>query len=138
MKQRFKDHWYIAIALIAIFAAGNGFGFVFGTKTAKPASASASVEVASWSNSTLDSLSQSLNLTEEQRNEIRPQVEATAAKVIAARERTLLDYHVLLLALHDELSENLDSSQKERLEESKASLEKTIQTRFSSLLKDEK
>ncbi len=138
MKQRFKDHWYIAIALIAIFAAGNGFGFVFGAKTAKPAPVSPSVEVTSWSDTTLNSLSQSLGLTAEQRNAIRPQVEATAAKVIAARERTLLDYHVLLLALHDELSENLDSSQKRRLEKSKASLEKTIQTRFSSLLQDDK
>jgi len=71
VKQRFKDHWYIAIALIAIFAAGNGFGFVFGSKTAKPAPASASVEVASWSDSTLDSLSQSLGLTDEQRNDGR-------------------------------------------------------------------
>ena len=137
MRQHLKDHWYIAIALVAIFVAGNGFGYVFGSKRSAWKQVSTTVASSSWVDATLESLSESLDLSEDQINAIRPQVEATAAKVVAARERTLLDYHVLLLALHDDLGNSLDSAQQKRLEKSKASLEETIRTRFSTLLEDQ-
>jgi hypothetical protein len=130
VKQHLKDHWYIAIALIAIFVAGNGFGYVFGSKQLVSQRAPESVATASWSETTLDRLGASLELTAEQLNAIRPDIEATATKVIAARERTLLDYHVLLLALHDEIGAKLDGEQLKRLETSKSSLENTIRSRF--------
>ncbi len=128
-----KDHWYIAIALLAIFVTGNGFGYVFGAKTSHPAQEITTVATSAWAGATLDKLQTALDLSPEQRVAIRSKVDATAAKVIAARERTLFDYHVLLLTLHDELENDLDPAQQERLQQAKSSLEETIRSRFSDL-----
>ena len=138
MAQHLKDHWYIAIALIGIFLAGNGSGYVFGSKSSRSAPASQQVAADDWAGTTLDKLAVSLELSPEQIEAIRPEVTATADKVIAARERTLLDYHVLLLSLHDDLEADLTPEQQSKWRESRLALEKTIKSRFSALLDPEK
>jgi len=133
-----KDHWYIAIALIAIFLAGNGSGYVFGSKHSRSQAAPQQIAADEWAAGTLEKLASSLELTPEQIDAIRPQVAETADKVVAARERTLFDYHVLLLSLHDELEGDLSPEQQSQWRESRKSLETTIKSRFSALLEQTK
>ena len=137
MAKHLRDHWYIAIALIGIFLAGNGSGYVFGSKTSRPAAPQQQVAADDWAGKTLEKLAGSLDLSAEQLAAIRPQVTETADKVVAARERTLLDYHVLLLNLHDDLEADLTPEQQSKWRESRQSLENTIKTRFSALLDPE-
>jgi len=133
-----KDHWYIAIALIGIFLAGNGSGYVFGSKSSRMDALPSVVAADSWADTTLEKLARSLELSDEQIDTIRPHVTATADKVIAARERTLLDYHVLLLSLHDDLETTLSPQQQSKWRESRLALEKAIKSRFPGLLDPKK
>ncbi len=137
MTDRLKDYWHIGAALLVIFVAGNAFGFVLGKGRGSPQPRPPVAEVAQdgWSESTLDRLRESLALEPEQLESLRPAVERAAGKVRETRERALLDYHVLLLNLHDEIEPLLaDEAQLAELRRSRATLVGEVQRRFSALL----
>ncbi len=138
MKKAAFKYWKVAAALVVIFASGQGFGFVMGNRSAqhKGAASDHTTEAADWSREAIAKLTRQLDLTPQQISGITPVTEQAGEKVVRERERALFQIHLYLLAVHDDISPLLNETQGDALARSREKLRLTIESRFSSFLKD--
>ena len=129
MNSRTRDWIFIAGALLVIFGSGHVFGYLVGSRALdeQPAPEVRSTE---WGSKTLDALADALELSQEQRSAIQPQVEQASSQIAEARKVALRAYHRELLDLHDRIAGHLNDSQRARLAESKAALQVRLDARF--------
>ena len=136
-----KSHtWLIVLALVAVFAAGTGFAFIINATRKQPADPPAPeleiVANATWVDTTLERLTAALDLRPDQVNSIRTDIVNAEYDVENTRERALLEYHLLLLKIHQDIAPKLDPAQQKKLEESAKTLQLTIKNRFPSALEN--
>ncbi len=136
----------LAMSLGGIFVAGGAVGYFVGKGITPPAPALEQVigtapgtSPEQWAGQAFDSLAGDLKLTEAQRGEVRPYLDATAERVFVERDRALLQMHLRLLEVHDALTREamLNDAQKKRLAQSRAKLKASILGRFAGILKTE-
>ena len=131
MSSRIRDLVLIATALIVILACGFGLGHMVGSRqVASPPV----VPVGSLEQETLAALRAELGLTPAQEELIRGDLQAVIREVFDSRERTVLEYHLHMLRLHDRIAPKLDKKQQEILMKNRERLQLTIEKRFSNLL----
>ena len=94
------------------------------------------VPVGSLEQETLESLRSALGLTPEQELLIRGDLQEVTREVFDSRERTVLEYHLHMVRLHDRIAPKLDQEQQEILMKNRERLQLTIEKRFSELLKE--
>ena len=133
-----REYWKIIVGLVSIFIGGLGFGAVLESLRHRdaPLPQPETRQTGDWIESTIDSLANSLELTDTQKAEIRPQVEATAREIQLSRESALLKFEISLLELHRTIAPKLDPEQREALLKSQESLEKRIRRRSQDVLGD--
>ena len=131
MSSRNRDLVMIATALIVILGCGFGLGHLVGSRqeAAPPV-----VPVRSLEQETLASLRSALDLTPAQEELIRGDLQAVVREVFDSRERTVLEYHLHMVRLHDRIAPKLDKKQQEILMKNRERLQLTIEKRFSNLL----
>jgi hypothetical protein len=132
-----SQYWKIIVGLTAIFIGGLGFGGVIESLRHRhdpPPPPPTSGSDRDWIESTLGNLDQSLALSDQQKELIRPQIEAAAREILLSRESALLKFELSLLSLHRSIAPTLDEAQKKKLMESQQSLEKRIKKRSDDLL----
>ena len=126
--------WTAALALVVIFAAGSGFAYLLTSAREKKESSEnpplETVASTSWVETTLDRLTESLDLKPDQVEMIRNDIESAGLEVADVRERAMLQYHLLLLRIHQDIAPKLDPEQKAKLEKSQKILQNTIEHRF--------
>lgn len=123
----------IATALIVVLGCGFGLGHLVGGRQAAPPPV---VPVRSLEQETLASLRDALDLRPEQEEAIRGDLQAVTREVFDSRERTVLEYHLHMVRLHDRIAPKLDKRQQEILMKNRKRLQLTIEKRFSNLLDD--
>lgn len=140
-----SDKFALVVTLTALFAAGVGTGYFLGKKSPVHSIASTTQTASDqgmksdWWRRSLNRLSGDLQLTEEQKNSVRPMLQHTANQMFLNRDRALFQIHLELLSFHDTLGRPgtfLDSAQKVRLNELRARLRRRIETEFPQFLKD--
>ena len=133
MNPRTRDLLLIAMALLVILGCGFGLGHLVGSRGAAPPPV---VPVGSLEQETLESLRSALGLTPEQELLIRGDLQEVTREVFDSRERTVLEYHLHMVRLHDRIAPKLDQEQQEILMKNRERLQLTIEKRFSELLKE--
>lgn len=131
MNSRTRDLVLIATALIVILGCGFGLGHMVGARGVAPPPV---VPVGNLEQETLASLRRALGLTPEQEELIRGDLQAATRDVFDSRERTVLEYHLHMVRLHDRIAPKLDKKQQEILMKNRERLKLTIEKRFSGLL----
>lgn len=136
-----KSHtWLIALALAAVFAAGTGFAFILNAAREQPDEPPPPeleiVANATWVDTTLERLTSSLDLRPEQVDSIRSDIANAELDVENTRERAMLEYHLLLLKIHQDIAPKLDPDQQKKLEESAKALQLAIKKRFPSSVEE--
>ncbi len=131
MNSRTRDLVLIATALIVILGCGFGLGHMVGSRQTAPPPL---VPVRSLEQETLASLRTALGLTPKQEELIRGDLQAVTREVFDSRERTVLEYHLHMVRLHDRIAPKLDKDQQEILMKNRELLQLTIEKRFSDLL----
>ncbi|MGI9240145.1 MAG: hypothetical protein ACR2RV_05060 [Verrucomicrobiales bacterium] len=136
MKYFISQYWKIIVGLISIFIGGLGFGGVLESLRHResPVPSGAARSDVDWIESTLASLDQSLALSEEQVERLRPKVEATANEIQLSRQSALLKFELSLLELHRSIAPDLDDAQQKTLGRSQKELEERIRLRTEALL----
>lgn len=130
----------VALALLVIFASGIGLGW-FAREARKlpceaPPPAGNAPAASQWSDRAMRTLSQELKLTAGQEQEIRPVLQAAAGKMDLDRERALLQLHLQVLKVHDEMRPHLQPDQVPALDRMRARLQQDIRRRFAKLLEN--
>ena len=142
---RVSDKVALSAALLALFAAGAGTGYFIAKKSTSPTAISdtqmkiSETAPADWWQRALNRLASDLNLSDSQKNAVRPMLQHTADQMFLNRDRALFQIHLELLAFHDTLGRPgsfLDSAQKMRLDALRARLRQQIETQFPKFLKD--
>ena len=136
MKYFIVQYWKIIAGIVSVFIGGLGFGAVLESLRHRdnPPPPPAPVVDKDWVESTLASLHDSLGLSDEQREAIRPHVQAAAREIQLSRQSAIIKFEISLLELHRSIAPNLGEEQKEKLQKSQAILEKRIQQRSAALL----
>lgn len=137
MKHFISQYWKIIVGLVSIFIGGLGFGGVLESLRHRdePPPPPTARSDRDWIESTLASLDESLALTDEQKNHIRPQIESAAREIQLSRQSALLKFEISLLELHRSIAPQLDEQQKAKLSKSQQSLERRIKQHSEALLK---
>jgi selenocysteine lyase/cysteine desulfurase len=136
MKPKLRDYLTILMALLAIFLCGYGVGFLLGEKKGLNQSAPltlvgrSSEDASSWEKSTLQRISESLKLTDEQQNLVSNEVQITSEKIQLSRDQAFEDYYLHLLELHERLLPHLNEEQQEKIKKDQKSLQRAINSRF--------
>jgi hypothetical protein len=131
----------VALALLVIFASGIAVGW-FGRDARKaplePAALANNTADAArhWTDRAIITLSQELQLTAGQEQEIRPLLHEASRKMDLDRERALFQLHLQVLRVHDEMRHLLRPDQVPALERMRARLQQDIKLRFAPLLND--
>lgn len=133
MSSRTRDLVLIATALIVILGCGFGLGHMVGSRQVAVPPV---VPVRSLEQETLASLRSALDLTPAQEEAIRGDLQAVTREVFDSRERTVLEYHLHMVRLHDRIAPKLDQRQQEILMKNRERLKLTIENRFSDLLEE--
>ena len=133
MNSRTRDLVLIATAMLVILGCGFGFGHRVGARGSGPPP---EVPVGSLEEKTLVALRTELGLTPEQEELIRGDLQAVVRDVFDSRERTMLEYHLHMVRLHDRIAPKLDQKQQEILMKNRERLQLTIEKRFSNLLQE--
>ena len=104
-----SDKFALVVTLTALFAAGVGTGYFLGRKstvigvTSTTQASSNQGMMTDWWQRSLNRLSGDLQLTEEQKNSVRPMLQHTANQMFLNRDRALFQIHLELLSFHDTL-----------------------------------
>ena len=131
----------VALALLVILASGIAVGW-YGREVRKPsvdtnAAAIPAADAAShWTDRAMITLSQELQLTAEQAQQIRPVLQEASRKMDLDRERALFQLHLQVLKVHDELRPHLRPDQVPALQRMSLRLQEDIKSRFAPLLND--
>jgi len=140
MKTIVPTYWKIYAALLVIFASGSTLGYVAGHRVpsagvALPAEGSAEASSRElWASRALEGLDETLALTPEQREALRPLLEQTGEKIFLQRDRALFRIHLEVLAAHDALVPYLEPEQQKKLVKSKEDMHLSIESRFKFLI----
>ncbi len=136
MKSKARDTLIILLAVATIYGSGHGFGYIVGSRSLRSGETDGimATEPDQWADKTLSSLRSALDLTPEQVDAIRDDVGETAAAIGDTRERALLEYHMLLLHLHDRIAPKVDETRQGRLRASQEKLQLEIDRRFRSIV----
>ena len=131
MKSKTRDILVILVAVTAIYASGHGFGYIVGSKSGhSPTGEVPETRAGAWAEATMESLRSSLDLTPEQIELIRGDVEETAGAIGETRQRALLECHMLLLRLHDRITPKVDAPRQRLLRVSQEKLRTAIGEKF--------
>lgn len=134
MKPPLKDTLLIGIALVAILGCGFGLGKRFAPKGKLIDPTPAQVELGDFEEETHATLLEELNLTDDQVEAIRADIESAGEDIAESRKRAYLEYHLRILKLHDEISPKLTPEQQKILQKGRDSLQEVIEKRFPKLL----
>lgn len=138
MKPTLRDYLTISMALLAIFLCGYGVGFLLGEKNGREKSEGYTLantsdqDAADWEKRTFDRLSGFLELSEEQKESVQREVEMTSSNIQQSREKTVEDYFLQVLNLHDRILPYLEPDQQEKIKKDRKSLQRAIDLRFKS------
>lgn len=135
MKSRARDTLIILLAVATIYGSGHGFGYIVGSRSVHTTDSDGmATETDQWADMTLASLRSALDLTPKQVEAIRGDVGETADAIGDTRERALLEYHMLLLRLHDRIAPKMDETGQGRLRASQEKLQWEIDRRFRTII----
>jgi len=130
MKPTLRDYLTIATALIAILLCGYGIGFLVGERTTQRRFAqhpdSATKRQNNWESVTLKRLSNELNLSPEQREKVRREIEKSSRNIAKTRTRAVQEYRKELLDLHRRIEPKLTGKQRLKMEESRRLLKNSL------------
>jgi hypothetical protein len=137
MKPKLRDYLTILFALLVIFICGAGVGFLIGEKKGRQESAPPIVLATSddnkdWERTTLNRLTERLDLHENQAKAIRAEVSKTAADIQKSREKAIAGHYQAILDLNDRLLPHLDDDQQAQIKKDRKSLQRAIDLRFQS------
>ena len=127
MKPKLQDYLLIAGALLAIFVSGYGIGFLFGERKGLDRTPPAGQSTATWEERTLHRLSERLELTSEQSENVAREIRASAADIRDVRANAVRESQRVLLDLHNRIETHLNVRQRELLLKDKRDLEEALQ-----------
>jgi hypothetical protein len=78
----------------------------------------------------MESLGSRLDLSDDQREKILGEIEATSLEIANNQETAIEDHYRAILALHDRLIPHLDPDQQEKIKKDRNKLQRTIDLRF--------
>jgi uncharacterized membrane protein YcjF (UPF0283 family) len=134
MKPKLSDYLSITAALVAILLCGYGIGFLVGERTTTRRLA-AETTVANpgtdWQAETLDRLTRELVLTPSQREEVRREIDATAAGIASTRRNAIRDYREKLINCHENILPILNERQRKLVMESSDQLRSLLENEKS-------
>ncbi|MES2708167.1 MAG: hypothetical protein V4726_16355 [Verrucomicrobiota bacterium] len=136
----------LAVSLTAIFLAGGTAGYFAGKKSASAppvtegtVSSSPEGTPEQWAENAFKGLANDLQLSDLQRDQLKPYLNTMSEQVFRERDRALLQIHLRLLEAHDFLAASkdppLNEEQVKRLARSRAKLKAFILGRFADILR---
>ena len=135
MKPKLRDYLTIIFALLIIFVCGCGVGFLIGEKEGRQETETANAigsehDSGHWEKQTMESLGSRLDLSDDQREKVLSEIEATSLEIANNQESAIEDHYRAILALHDRLIPHLDPDQQEKIKKDRNKLQRTIDLRF--------
>ncbi len=135
MKAFFQKYGRIALALLLIFASGQVVGWVLALRSCQ-ASTPAQTDTDVWAQDMLARLRTELDLQPDQLQRAETALVGRTKKIERERDRAMLQIHLELLKLHDDLEPGLTPPQKIKLADSRKKLRESINRKFASLLSE--
>ena len=135
MKPKLRDYLTIIFALLVIFICGCGVGFLIGEnegrqETETPTAIGSEHDSDTWEKQTMESLESRLELSDQQREKILGEIQATSLEITSNKKTAIEDYYRVILALHDRLIPHLEPDQQEKIKKDRNKLQRTINLRF--------
>ena len=135
MKPTLRDYLTIIFALLVIFICGCGVGFLIGEKegrqeTETPTAIGSEHDSDTWEKQTMESLGSRLELSDQQREKILGEIQATSLEITSNKKTAIEDYYRVILALHDRLIPHLEPAQQEKIKKDRNKLQRRIDLRF--------
>jgi hypothetical protein len=78
----------------------------------------------------MESLGSRLELSDQQREKILGEIQATSLEITSNKKTAIEDYYRVILALHDRLIPHLEPDQQEKIKKDRNKLQRTINLRF--------
>jgi hypothetical protein len=139
-----SHYWLTIFTFVVVFAAGIAFALILFDRKVGGSNADKKVEhqgldmvpQRAWAEATMSRLKKSLELRPDQIEAIQKDIRDAELEVEYVREGAMLEYFMLLMRLHDTISNKVDEAQKEKLKKSRAELQRAFEYHLSSITKD--
>lgn len=124
----------IVVALIVILGCGYGLGKRFAPASVAIDPNPEQVESSEFVDEVLSKLSESLDLSDEEKDAILPDIEKSNERMEEVQKRALFEAYLEIRDLHEKIGPKLSPEKQEKLKKSRETLQKVIELRFPSLL----
>ena len=125
-----KHYWKIILALAVILLAGTGIGFGLGKQTTKRHFQNRNIggpRPEMWQDTMLRRLTGNLDLTDEQKAEIRPLLRQTSEKMHEHRRRAMQESWREIRVFYQHLETHLDEEQQAKLKATRDKIRERVQ-----------
>ncbi len=123
-----KRSWKVIPALVAIFLAGGISGFLLAAVVVKQ-SAQRMARPEFWQARTMERMERRLDLTDEQKEQVRPILESTSVRIFEHYRDASMQSWQEVRVLFEELDTILDAEQQAKVEETRERIRKRVEAR---------